>query len=223
LFITKIPAQAFNVTFNSGLLLNSYDNQSPDISINQTSIPNGFNNFFNDDFLLLGAQSNDSNIALDSHRFGLSSATSNSFQLFTQNNQDVVLEFDWIFQGNADDFLGLNTEYFSLALVNVDTSSIKLDLLLATEYSSGSYSNVIESGDVPAGNYTITANLLESADLGINPLNPLESLPLYGRSSAAGLGNVSIATVPFEFSPTLGIFLVGTIWGVSHLSKKYLF
>lgn len=42
----------------------------------------------------------------------------------------------------------------------------------------------------------------------------------YNAIDNVAWGNASAAAVPFEFSPTLGLLAVGSLWGVNYLRKK---
>ena len=213
-FISQIPAQALNISFDTDTLIEA-EIATPDISINTTDKPDGFatdgDRFFDDNFILLGAESEDATVDSNLLFSNInSSAVTESFDLFSENpDSPIVIKFDWIFQGNGSGLLGIEPDNFTITLVNADTSNTALDLILATDYDSGSVSTVIKPGNLTAGNYTLAANLFEAG-----------SLALGEENSAAGIGNLSVAAVPFEFSPSLGIFLVSGFFSLSYFRKK---
>lgn len=208
-FYNILPAKAVNVTFDSNLFTGEvHDNVSSSININTQTGANGFSNFFDSNFLLLGANPNDNNIPSDSFRFGTSTATSTSIDIV--GGQNYKLKFDWAFQGNSTgNLLNLDLDEFTLSFVGIGSNSdINIDLLTTNEYGSERNKTYTISGNsLLSGSYNVVANLTEGADL-------------TSHSSAAGLDNFTIEQVPFEFSPTQGLLIVGGFWLFSSLRKN---
>lgn len=204
-FSIDLPVRAIGVTFDSDSSLNvgQVFEATPSATINTTATPNGFGNFFDSNFLLLGEEPNDfaTSGSLSEDITLVSTAVSNSFELTTENSgQDIVIEFDWAFQGNAEGLLDLvSIDSFEVALVSVNalgeiTSTVDLDVFATNEYGSGTEQISIENSGL-IGDYAIVANVLEkTGDF---------------DGSAAGINNVTVNPVPFEFSPTLGLIFSG--------------
>jgi hypothetical protein len=214
---TESPAQAFGVTFDAGVFVQA-ENASATSEINTTTTPDGFGSFFDndpntiDDFVLLGAQETDSNISSDSYRGILnlsSTALSNSFTLSTQQVSDeITVNFDWIFQGNSTGTItsippNVDVDTFTFTLVGLGSlSNVEQTLVTRLNSNYGSQrgeSFTINANVLQAGDYALLAELVESPDSALH-------------SSAAGIDNVSISAVPFNFSPTLGLVITGGFW-----------
>jgi hypothetical protein len=237
------PAKAFSVNLNTftdtspdAALSRVNSNINADSTINQTVTPEGFGSFFAEEdnpFLLLGASSG-TTIPLDDHGVGVSIATSENIVILEENaNKDLVLNFDWIFQGNSEGTLGLIDDTFSVALVGAGTDllgntvNVETDLLVTNEYGSKRGEELAISGGLNTGTYNIVISLTEPS---IDPLDPIDPLPLLSSdvplaagpsdNSAAGIDNLSVSSVPFEFSPTTGLFIVGGFWGLLRWQKR---
>lgn len=233
-----------------------------------------FNNFFDSNFLLLGAKPTDLDIFSDSHKVGVSTALSNQVSLSSADIQkNLFLEFDWSFQGNASESLtALNTVTLGSELFDLDTfkismvkvsNGVSVDLFERLDASYGSnrserlnINNLLADSGLTdfleVGDYTINVTLVETVNdvsvpttlvsspvtLSVNSeeiVGPIPetdvvtaSAPVITQavtggdtSSAAGIGNMTLsAEVPFEFSPSQGIFLVAGFWGLSFYIKR---
>jgi hypothetical protein len=226
LFLIAKPSQAISAnlsssdfTQNEGLVtgVNGATN-----GIDNATGNAGFDNFFvSDDFLLLGANSTDTNITTDSRRSGNSVATSiplhlNSSDLNPANGLRV--NFNWVFDGNSlgnvndkDNFnITLTKNDFSTTATIFDRTVDPSDSLPG--YGSGSESVFLTSADFSSpvnatpGDYILQIALNENANL--------------IKSSAAGFNQISVAAVPFEFSPTQGLLAIGGLWGISTYLKR---
>ena len=234
------------VTNVSGDPSEVYGNTSSTTTINQTSIENGgFGDFFqNSSFLLLGANPNQT-IFDDSHTIGVSAAISNNIEILAENaDRDLDVNLDWTFQGNSDGTLSGTSvddlDTFSLALVDADTLSqqnpaeVNTQLLVTTEYQEQRDYTITIPGGLSTGTYNIVATVVEpSIDTPLlgNDLVGASDTPLAAGpndNSAAGIGNMNVtlssdvsgASVPFEFSPTTGLLIVGSVWGLLRLKRK---
>ena len=217
--------------------------------IDETPIDEGgFGNFFQDSpFLLLGADP-DSTIFENDHTVGISTVLSNDIEILADNaDRDLDINLDWTFQGNSDGILsGTNLDdldTFSLAVVGANLSSpenpisVNRELLLTTEYQEQRDYTITIPGGLSTGTYNIVATVVEpSIDIQDIPLlsndsvftedTPLAAGP--NDNSAAGIGDMNItlssdatgASVPFEFSPTTGLLIVGSIWGILRFQKR---
>ncbi len=223
-----LPADAFEITFDSSIG-EVYNNVPASSNINQTNTPDGFGNynnstddFFDSPFVLLGAKEDkaisdngNSLINIDV----LNTAIFGGIEITEENqNKDIAIEFDWIFQGNQKSILGLNLDTFVVAVVGTGANPLTVDvdldsnLQLTNTYSYKRNNSFIIDGGLPIDSYTIQATLLEAPDVaGI--------LTKYDNS-AVGIGNLSATAVPFEFSPTLGLLIVGSFWGLSYYKKQ---
>lgn len=223
-----------------------FNNVSSTATINETSIDEGgFGNFFQDSsFLLLGAEP-DRTIFDDNHTVGISTVLSNDIEILADNaDRDLDINLDWTFQGNSDGTLsGTNLDdldTFSLAIVGADTlsqqnlASVNTDLFATTEYQEQRDYTITIPGGLSTGTYNIVATVVEpSLDIS-SPSNDsvfTEDTPLAAGpndNSAAGIGDMNItlssdvnsSSVPFEFSPTTGLFIVGSIWGLLRFQKR---
>lgn len=242
LLAVPVPAKAFSIN------LNTFTDTSPEASvsrvnsqvdadstINQTATPNGFGGFFeaqDNPYLLLGANSG-TTIPLDDHTVGVSIATSENILIVEENaNKDLVLKFDWIFQGTSEGTLGIIDDTFSVALVGAGTDllgntvNVDTDLLVTNQYGSKRGEELEISGGLNTGTYNIVISLIEPS------LDPLLStdvavardVPLaagINDNSAAGIDNMSVgSSVPFEFTPTTGLFIASGIYGLLRFQKR---
>jgi hypothetical protein len=220
------PAQALSITLGSTNFTGTEgtvdNNTSTASNINVSAPNNGFGNgttgFFSTNFLLLGALGSDSSIPLDSRRGGNSTAVSSTFYIDpSQLASDLTISFQWAFRGNSLGGSGDN-DNFNVFLLTPDFQQIEL---LARQVSSSGYgSNLTQSA-------TVALNLLTAGDyfIGIT-LN--ENSDFFNRSSAAGFNNFVITAdelppgdpVPFDFSATPGLLILGGMFGISYLRKR---
>lgn len=221
------PVQAFEINLDTNASVGQvYGDVNQTSVINQTNIPDGFgnydgtNDFFDSSFFLLGSEASEA-ISVNSNPplVETNIAVFNGIEIDTNNqNKDLVIEFDWIFQGNQQDISGFDLDLFTVSLVGTGTNTsggavdVDLEFLARNEYDDGrDYSYTVEGG-LFVGSYTLVASVIESPDLPITNLLSVDN-------SAAGLGNINVTTVPFEFSPTLGILIVGGFGALSYLTK----
>lgn len=225
-----------------------FNNVTSTATIDETPIDEGgFGNFFQDSpFLLLGANPN-RNIFDDEHTVGISAVLSNDIEILAENaDRDLDINLDWTFRGNSDGILsGTNLDdldTFSLAVVGVNVGSqenplnVNRELLLTTEYQEQRDYTITIPGGLSTGTYNIVATVVEpSLDIPIPLLSNdsvfTEDTPLAAGpndNSAAGIGDMNVtlssdtnsSSVPFEFSPTTGLFIVGSIWGLLRFQKR---
>lgn len=234
------PAKAFSVTLDTftstGNTLTSRvdDNVNFSATINTTSTPNGFGNFFaeqDDPFLLLGDASNQT-ISDDDLTVGVSLATSESIEISSENaNQDLVLNFDWIFQGDSTGIAGINVDTFSVTLIGggidaLGNPNVNTDLLVENQYGKNRGESLSLPRNLPIGTYNIQFSVIEPTVvdpnilIGTNLTNTEASFILANDNSAAGIDNLSVSSVPFEFTPTTGLLIVGSIWGLLRWQKR---
>jgi hypothetical protein len=178
----------------------------------------GFDNFFgSSDFLLLGATTSNTNITTDSFRGGNSIAESSIFSLSQANiDAGIAIDFNWAFDGNSTGAVG-NRDNFSIILTDGTSSAAVFDRQVNTTlpgvgYGSGSESVSLTAIDFDVaptpGNYQLLITLNENGNA------------TTGSSSAAGFNQISVAAVPFEFSPSQGLLAVGGLWGISAFLKR---
>ena len=203
----------------------------------------GFGNFFQDSsFLLLGANPNQT-IFNDNHTVGISAVLSNDIEILAENaDRDLDINLDWTFQGNSDGILsGTNLDdldTFSLAIVGADVGSlenpVELELFATTQYQEQRDYKITIPGGLSTGTYNVLATVVEpSLDIPLlsNDSVFTEDTPLAAGpndNSAAGIGDMNItlssdvnsSSVPFEFTPTTGLFIVGSIWGLLRWQKR---
>ncbi|BAU63918.1 hypothetical protein STA3757_12870 [Stanieria sp. NIES-3757] len=225
--LAEMPAKAINLSLDSsafnitqGIGSNSTVTTS---DINVKSPPDGFGNgttgFFADPFLLLGANPSNTSITTDSLRNNNSEAESYSFSISqTDITNGIKLNFAWAFQGNATGAAG-DKDNFNIFLENIDTSD-RFTVFTQSLNRTGTSPNFVTTGygsndqqtafadtiDMTPGDYRVLITLNENTNT---------------RSSAAGFDNFVVSNaVPFEFSPSQGLFLVGGFWGLSNLIKR---
>jgi hypothetical protein len=201
-------------TVNKGIGTNSASATSA-LNTNPFSNGSGFENHFSSDFLILGANPNspnyDTDIRTDSLRDENSRAISTTFTISPSDvTQDTQISFKWAFNGNAPGGSGTQ-DNFQLYLVNATSGAN--NNFFSQDRSNVSYSKenlqtvTIPANSFASGNYFLRVNVNENDD----PDN---------KSSAAGFSNFQVQTVPFEFSPSQGLLLVGGIWGLSSFLKR---
>jgi hypothetical protein len=230
LLFTKIPAQAINLslepsnfTVDKGVGTNSASSTS---TLNNASFGNGtngggFEEHFSNDFLLLGASTNspynDTDIRSDSLHDDNSRAISNTFSLdSTDITKATTIDFKWAFNGNSTGGAG-DQDNFQIYMNRINPSNpnqiFSSTLAFSKNRSSDLYArNSLETVTIPAntfasGSYNLRINVNENDDPN-------------AYSSAAGFSNFQVQTVPFEFSPSQGLLLVGGIWGLSSFLKR---
>ena len=196
----------FTIEAGSGLV-----NAPGSSTINTTATPDGFGNHFSSSdgntFLLLGG--NNPNVTIPST--GGNTNTSAYSEIFTITNDNIAsgslnFTFDWAFQGDA---AAVGNDSFEIFIAdsgfNNFTSVFRQD-----SYGQGSSSTA--SADISgftAGDYVFYVTLNERIGNG---------------NSAAGFDLISVsASVPFEFSPSLGLLMMaGLFGGHAYLKRRKL-
>jgi hypothetical protein len=216
--LTGLPAQAINITLSpsqftklgtGGIVDN---NASSTSNINITAPNDGFgdgtNGFFDSNFLLLGANPGD-NITTDSNQDENSTARSTTFNLSTNDvAQAVQIKFQWAFQGNSLGIPDEDQDNFNIRLARIGGgSNVFFSKSAPTGYGGNKNEQHTFAADtLTAGDYRMTITLNENADT--------------GTSSAAGFNQISVQNVPFEFSPSTGLLMVGGFLGFTYLKKR---
>ena len=234
------------VVNESGELSEVFGDVTSTATIDETPVADGgFGDFFqNSSFLLLGANPNQT-IFNDSHTVGVSAAVSNDIEILAENaEQDLDVNLDWTFRGNSDGVTGVTSvddlDTFSLAIAGADTlsqqnlASVDTELFATTVYQEQRDYTITIPGGLSTGTYNIVATVIEPSieippvlgDIAVARDTPLAAGP--NDNSAAGIGDMNVtlssdvtgASVPFEFSPTTGLFVVGSIWGLLRFKKE---
>jgi hypothetical protein len=171
---------------------------------NSTTIPS-FGDKFSDSgtFLLLGTN-NPAGSTIQGSGGVNSSGTSPTFELTSSNiSRGLDLSFDWAFQGNSgtggpNNVYGTtNADSFRVFIANPDLDETVL-AFQQSAYGSGSFNDTVDISSLTPGNdYSVYVSLTEAAGLG---------------NSAAGFDNIGVG-VPFEFSPSLGLLMMGGLFG----------
>ncbi len=169
-------------------------------TINTTSTPNGFGGHFSstggDTFLLLGG--NDATKTIPNTRENANSyAYSEVFTLTAGNiaSDSLKFTFDWAFQGNVEALGSDSFEVFIYDSALTTPTSIFKQTTFGQAYAQEETVDI--SGFAP-GDYVFYVTLNENTGNG---------------NTAAGFDNISVAAVPFEFSPGLGLLIVGGLFG----------
>ncbi len=180
----------------------------------------GFGDVFSTDFLLLGATNSATTITSDGVEGNNSTAESITFALTdTELSGTIDVDFTWAFNGNSLGIGGFDQDNFSITFRKVgDLSATKLVLSKAATagYGTDTESVSIDATGLTAGDYFLQITLNENSAT--------------GTSSAAGFNQIIVTPnpapdpdptpVPFEASPTLGLLMVGGIYGVNRLRKS---
>ena len=171
---------------------------SGDLAIDNTEFGDIFAD--GDTFLLLGATSANANIAASSPNVN-ATATFANFEISSDNVSDGSLNFsfDWAFAGDND---ALDNFFVGIGPTG---GSVTNFVTFQASYGSGTFDQSIDISGLTPGNYDLVVSLTESTGPG---------------NSAAGFDNIAISSVPFEFSPALGLFLVGGLFGGSSYLKR---
>lgn len=224
LLLTSQPSQALNVNLSTGVNSSNFTNNQGLVTtvsggnlIDDNTGNAGFDNFFgSDDFLLLGANSIDSNITTDSRDNGNSVARSSLFSLNqTDFNNGILVNFKWAFDGNSTGGFA-DQDNFNIGLFKDDLTTMApvLTRNAPIGYASGSESVLLSAANFnvnppSSGDYFLEIVLNENSDNS-------------SHSSAAGFNNISVSSssVPFEFSPAQGLLAIGSFWGISAFIKR---
>jgi hypothetical protein len=175
-----------------------------------------------DTFLLLGAsntakninQGTTTNTANNGNRFDSNVNVDARYQSFSVDADDVQdglnFSFDWAFRGTTTDFGDRFVIGFVPTGENAGSEDFKT-ILSQVNYGDGTFSGNASLTGLTPGNYDLLISLSEATTIG---------------NSAVGFDNFAIAdvpsstTVPFEFSPTMGLLLVGSVFGGSSYLKR---
>ena len=183
--------------------------------IDEATAPDGFGGAFTNDFLLLGSPTTATTIRGDGFNDSNSGAQSSLFSITSDDITDgIVVNFNWAFNGDSPGFAGLDQDNFSISLIKSDSSAFASVLTSAATagYGSGSESVTINTGTLTAGDYRLQINLNEN------------SSGLGTFSTAAGFNQITLenpsVSVPFEFSPSLGLIIMGGIFVTTHYAKS---
>ena len=197
----NIDNEDFTVIQNFGVN-NAPGNSTID---NTATTSNGFGDHFSDadsnTFLLLGASDPNStiNAGTNNAQEGANSlALSTNFEIDETNRTNGLdVSFDWAFQGTNDIF-----DEFVVAIANSDFSEFQT-LIEQDTYGSGTVNQSFDVSGLAAGtDYSLYVAVNEADNFG---------------NSAAGFDNITVAPtsvgVPFEFSPSLGLLMMGGLFG----------
>ena len=215
-FLAATPSHAITTAFSNTDFVPSVDFNDGGVvdndattggNINVGNIPNGFgdgiNGFFTKDYLLLGADDSDTNIGASDTRGDSVAITTPTFTI-SSNTDDVTLLFDWAFQGNNSTS---TDDEFSIGIIDSGlTAFTQFFKIESPNFGSNSGESRTLSGFDP-GEYHVLIQLNEAG--GVSPLN-----------SAVGFDNISATSVPFEFSPSVGLIMMGGIFAFSRYAKS---
>jgi hypothetical protein len=223
-------AQALNISFGTTDFTVSSNvsghigsnNAEPSIAINTNPSPDGFQNAFTSNFILLGANIDSTSITSTTSPTltnGNSQAESNSSFTLTSDevSNPITLTFNWAFNGNASGNSN-NQDNFNITLLKTDETD-GADFFVRTLAPSdpfpgyGSNNNevsIIPGGTLSAGDYKLFITLNENSGLG---------------NSAAGFNNITFSApgtpVPFGFSTNMSLLVFGGMfYGMNKLKKK---
>jgi hypothetical protein len=176
---------------------------------------NGFGGLFTENFLLVGARVIDSTIPTDFRDNANSVAITSQLVNLTAGDiaSGIGLSFRFGYNGNSTGNAGASDgDNFTIALSNTLGGSEGLGRFIGVTASNYAITNSISTILTPIitlkpGDYQLIITVNENADL------------LGGRSTAAGFNNIQIAPVPFEFSPALGLGVLGLGFAATQLKK----
>ncbi|MDJ0898837.1 MAG: hypothetical protein QNJ55_08490 [Xenococcus sp. MO_188.B8] len=207
LFLAATPSHALIVNLTPIDFSNgggTIDTAPFDSGINTISGSEGFDNYFNSTYLLLGADNGDTNIS-DSPASGDSVAfTGNTFEISsTDATNGVTFAFDWAFQGTES---GVQDEFFISFINTTLTQSFDVFNKESPGYGEGTESLFLTN--LTPGDYELEITLNEAG--GRND----------DGNTAAGFDNITVSSVPFEFSPSVGLIMMGGIFAFSRYAKS---
>lgn len=238
LLSTATSAQAFSLSLTASV--GQVDNNvNANSTINTTNTPNGFGNFFqpqNDPFTVLGSSPNSTIPAGNNNLILTSTALSNNITISSANaKKPLVLSFDWSFQGNSLGVEGIKLDTFTVSLISVGVDSFgnpnfSSDLLITNQYQEKRGESLSILGGLVAGDYNVKVSVIEPTVISTEfitknklTLTPLQILNYQNAlaldNSAAGIDNLTLEAVPFDFSPTLGLSIVGIFWIIFYWKK----
>ena len=177
-------------------------NNAPGNSAIDNSATINFGDHFDDSgtFLLLGT-SDATGSAGSGNPSQNTVSLSQQFDITSSNHASgLYVSFDWAFNGTDD-----TNDSFVVKISDQDENNI-LDIMTQSSYGSGTFNQKVDVSSLAVGtDYNLLVILNEQAS--------------DGRNSAAGFDNISVA-VPFEFSPGLGLLMMGGLFGGSTYLKK---
>lgn len=134
---------------------------------------------------------------------------------------------------------GLNNNQANQVATSVEISSVPIGLNgIFEDGSNAAIWNTVFVNSFSVSNSVITSAEFEASSSGNDAfcLNGINNLSGFGCNNLSGLtrdafattvfntngfSGVTFAAVPFEFSPTLGLLLVGSLFGSNHFYRKY--
>lgn len=155
---------------------------------------------------------------------------------FTVTPQDVIdnkngfkLSFNWAYltnDGQAANSLG-NQDYSFVSLVNTGSSTNEITVLgdssqsISNPTANNDYNHSTTTYYSEGNTYTKTVTGLAAGDYTYRVGFGVVDVDGSDRSSALLLDNFQAQQVPFEFSPTLGLLIVGGIFGGNRLRRRW--
>jgi hypothetical protein len=232
IFWNSNPAQALTLSLDNTTFTNKFtgsgylvNNAARSSTIDDTAVATGtqltyntgsgggFGNRFSnngDTFLLLGATNTSQTInggsGTNSNKGQSEQNTIAQSPTFTLSqfdiNNDLIVSFDWAFYGTQNSS-GSIVDDFKVTIENDNYSATVLPSM--TNFGQGTFSGTVDLAGLQSNsNYRLLVTLNEDAGA------------LTGNS-AAGFDNIALAptgtAVPFEFSPSLGLLLMGGLFG----------
>jgi hypothetical protein len=137
-----------------------------------------------------------------------------------------------LFGTNGSAFLGVNQSTLSSSTINFDNSVSDLSFDVGVSYGSNidfSVTGLLNGSTVETQTFSITDNNNGNGTWStVNFVSEVDSVLVQksgGNGSAYGIDNYNFtatsAAVPFEFSPTLGLLLVGSLLGGNRLYRQH--
>ena len=204
LFLAATPSHAIKISFENTDFTTVEGTVDNDASSGATINTIDFGGIFTSDYLLLGAEDIDGSIAASVER-GTSTAITTSSKSFgiSSVTDDITLEFDWAFQGDNS-----VEDEFEIGIIGPEGFK---SFLLKDTFGSAQGESITMNGFAP-GTYQLAIQHSENG--GLNTFN-----------TAAGFDNVSAdgvtpVSVPFEFSPSLGLIMMGGIFATTRYAKS---
>lgn len=198
------------------------DDSAVSTGANSPNFGGGFGNQFNttgDTFLLLGATNTDKRInegtttssTNDGNRAQNATNVTATFASFAIDADDlydgIAFSFNYAFRGTTTS--NLDSFVIGIAPTGEGPSSPNFVPFVAqVTYGGGTFSNTVDFTGLglSPGQYDFIISLTEATTAG---------------NSAVGFDNFVLTdVVPFDFSPSLGLLLVGVVGGASYLKRK---
>jgi hypothetical protein len=147
----------------------------------------------------------------------------------TSGNNSFEISFNWAYltnDGQAGNGLG-NQDYSFISIFNTENSPGEITVLgdsnqsITAPNASNDYNHPTTTYYTAGNTYTQTVTGLAAGDYTYRVGFGVVDVDGYDRSSALLLDNFMVRDVPFEFSPSLGLWLVGGILGIDRLRRKF--